>query len=159
MLSQALAVSRFDGREERFAAAARGEDMEMDLSDPEDDDEDGYELAQLTEYSGIRDLALGDWACNRILDGFWISPGDQWWGHMFPDQPWGKVRAQHPYPWTVEEDEAIETGEEDAAIDERPKLTTVKEVIPPSHPLCEQAFRAFQKQMRDLLLPAMKNTV
>ncbi|KIK56308.1 hypothetical protein GYMLUDRAFT_76221 [Collybiopsis luxurians FD-317 M1] len=159
MLSQALAASRFDGREERFAAAARGEDTEMDLSDPEDDDEDDYELAQLTEDSGIRDLALGDWARNRILDGFWISPGDQWWGHIHPDHPWDKVRAQHPCPWTVEEDEPMETGDEESAIDEHPKLATVKETIPPSHPLCEQSFRAFQKQMRILLLPAMKNVV
>ncbi|KAF5378710.1 hypothetical protein D9757_010776 [Collybiopsis confluens] len=153
MLSQAMAASRFDGREERLMT-----DTDMDLSEPEDE-EDDYELAQLTEDGGIRDLALGDWARNRILDGFWISPGDQWWGHVQSDHPFDQVYAVHPCPWAVEEDESLE-GERVSAVDEeRPKLATVQEAIPPSHPLCEQTFRAFQKQMRIVLLPAMKNIV
>ncbi|KAF5379964.1 hypothetical protein D9757_010280 [Collybiopsis confluens] len=153
MLSQAMAASCFDGREERLMG-----DAEMDLSEAEDD-EDDYELAQLTEDGGIRDLALGDWARNRILDGFWISPGDQWWGNVQSDHPFETVHAVHPCPWAVEEEASVE-GEKISAVDEEhPKLTTVSEIIPPSHPLCEQTFRAFQKQMRIVLLPAMRNIV
>lgn len=155
MLSQALAASRFDGREERFAAAVAGEDTEMDLSDAEDDDEDDLELAQLTEDSGIRELALGDWVRNRILDGFWISPADQWYRNKAPDHPWD-IPAVHPCPWTVEEDEVIEPQTVD---EEHPRAATVREAIPPSHGLCEQSYYAHQKQMRILLLPAMKNIV
>ncbi|KAF8829636.1 hypothetical protein F5879DRAFT_877000 [Lentinula edodes] len=158
MLSQALAASRYEGREERLTAAAAGEDTEMDLSD-EDDDEDDLELAQLTEDGGIRELALGDWARNRILDGFWISPADQWYNHIQPDLPWD-VRAVHPCPWTVESDDSAPQGDsEQTTEEEHPKDSTVHAPIPPSHPLCEQTFNAHQKQMRILLLPAMKNIV
>ncbi|KAJ4471443.1 hypothetical protein J3R30DRAFT_3685774 [Lentinula aciculospora] len=163
MLSQALAASRFEGREERLTAAAAGEDTEMDLSD-EDEEEEDLELAQLTEDSGIREIALNDWARNRILDGFWISPADQWYNHVQSDLPWD-VRAIHPCPWTVESDTTIEEhqGESEQGVriieEVHPKVSTVRGPIPPSHPLCEQTFNAHQKQMRILLLPAMKNIV
>ena len=42
----------------------------------QEDDEDDPELMQLTEESGVRDLALGDWARARILNGHWFSPAD-----------------------------------------------------------------------------------
>ncbi|KAJ3993032.1 hypothetical protein F5050DRAFT_1784774 [Lentinula boryana] len=160
MLSQALAASRYEGREERLTAAAAGEDTEMDLSD-EEDEEDDLELAQLTEDGGIRELALGDWARNRILDGFWISPADQWYNHVQPELPWD-VRAVHPCPWTVENDALVrEESEQGRQMMEEghPKVSTVRGPIPPSHPLCEQTFNAHQKQIRILLLPAMKNIV
>ncbi|KAF9073354.1 hypothetical protein BDP27DRAFT_1417171 [Rhodocollybia butyracea] len=159
MLSQALAASRFDGQEERLVAAAQGEDVEMDLSEEEDED---YELAQITEDNGIRELALGDWVRNRILDGFWISPADQWYHYVQPEHPWD-VRAVHPCPWTVEDDEArSHAGSEQGnrtVDEEHPRPVTVREAIPPSRPLCEQSYHAHQKQMRTLLLPAMKNIV
>jgi hypothetical protein len=36
------------------------------------DDEDGPELMQLTEESGVRDLALGDWARLSSKDIGWV---------------------------------------------------------------------------------------
>ncbi|KAJ3820799.1 hypothetical protein F5880DRAFT_1586150 [Lentinula raphanica] len=164
MLSQALAANRYEGREERLtAAAAAGQDAEMELSD-EEDDEDDLELAQLTEDGGIRELALGDWARNRILDGFWISPADQWYNHVQPDLPWD-VRAIHPCFRTHEADAMVEQGLEGSEDGRQrtesghPRLLTVRGPIPPSHPLCEQTFNAYRKQMRIVLLPAMKNIV
>ncbi|KAJ3724783.1 hypothetical protein C8R42DRAFT_547427, partial [Lentinula raphanica] len=161
MLSQALAAHRYEGREKRLAAAATaGPGAEMDLSDEEDD----LELSQLAEDGGIRELALDDWARNRILDGFWISPADQWYNHVQPDLPWD-IRAIHPCLRTHEADAMVEQGLEGSEDGRQrtesghPRLLTVRGPIPPSHPLCEQTFNAHQKQMRIVLLPAMKNIV
>jgi len=40
-----------------------------------------------------------------------------------------------------------------------PKRSTLTAVIPPSYPLCEQAYIAHQQQMRVVLLPVLKNVV
>ncbi|KAJ3965171.1 hypothetical protein EV361DRAFT_1021121 [Lentinula raphanica] len=160
MLSQALAANRYEGL---AATAAADPDAEIDLS-IEEDEEDDLELAQLIEDGGIRELALDDWARNRILDGFWISPADQWYGHVQSDLPWD-VRAIHPCLWTLDgnamaeqEPEGIEDGKQRTEPG-HPSLSTVRGPIPPSQPLCEQTFDAHQKQMRIVLRPAMKNIV
>ena len=56
---------------------------------------------QLTEESGVQDLALGDCARARMLDGYWFSPDDIWYQYSVPSQP-AVVPAIHPCPWTRE---------------------------------------------------------
>ncbi|KAK7030936.1 hypothetical protein VNI00_013882 [Paramarasmius palmivorus] len=147
MMSQALAATRLIG-------PATDEELEELSSEIDEEDEDDMELLQMTEESGVKDLALGDWARNRILDGYWLNPADQWYNYRtFP------VQAVHPCPWTIENDRderGIREGEEE---EEHPTREIVRGDIPPSYALCELAFQAHRKQMRTILLPAMKNIV
>ncbi|KAL0576435.1 hypothetical protein V5O48_005540 [Marasmius crinis-equi] len=147
MMSQALAASR-------FANAENEDELEMELSSElDDDDEEDMELLQLTEESGVKDLALGDWARHRILDGHWLNPADQWYGNKTFE-----VKAVHPCPWTIEADDS---HTEDGAADdtEHPTAAVLDADIPPTFQLCELAFHAHRKQLRLVLLPAMKNIV
>ncbi|EEB93095.1 hypothetical protein MPER_08298, partial [Moniliophthora perniciosa FA553] len=144
MMSQALAASRLIGH-------ATDEDLEELSSEIDEEDEDDTEFLQMTEDSGVKDLALGDWARHRILDGHWISPADEWYGHKK-----SPVRAVHPCPWTVENDRDDEQAQGE---EEHPTRAVLREEMPPSFALCELAFQAHRKQMRIILLPAMKNIV
>ncbi|KDQ56472.1 hypothetical protein JAAARDRAFT_180011 [Jaapia argillacea MUCL 33604] len=143
MLQQALAASRYASREE-------GYESEEELSE---EDEEDPELLSMTEESGVKDLAINDWARNRILDGFWISPADQWYNH-FDSEKSPAIRAIHPCPWSL--DPADSNEPEDAI---HPLAPIVRGEIPPSFQLCEFVYRAFQRQMRAVLLPAMTNIV
>ncbi|KAJ7580819.1 hypothetical protein C8J56DRAFT_1057774 [Mycena floridula] len=64
----------------------------------ESEEEEDADFLHMTENDGVRDLALMDWARLRILDGFWMSPADQWYGYTAPrftrDQI-GLVRTVH----------------------------------------------------------------
>lgn len=146
MLSHAVAASRFQTREE-------GYESEEELS--EDDDEEDPELMSMTEDAGgVKDLAINDWARSRILDGHWYSPADQWHSMQThgTNSAEGVVPAVHPCPWNLDPQESQ---------DERPhpSPTMARSEVPPSFALCEAAFDAFRKQMRAVLLPAMKNLV
>jgi hypothetical protein len=163
MLSQALAASRYATREESTLRGYNGSD-DGSLEE-EEEDEDDPELMSLTEDAGgVRDLAIGDWARSRILDGYWCSPADQWYRNTVGDLPTA-VRAEHPCPWNHDatftgamDGEPIEdTDASGEAVHPRP--CTVSGEIPPSFQLCEQAYIAYQKQMRNIMLPAMKNVV
>jgi hypothetical protein len=111
----------------------------------------------LTEDSGgVKDLALNDWARNRLLDGYWTSPADQWYGYTVRELPTA-VSAIHPTPWN--RDATYEDAMEDSQSGDilyHPRPSTVEAEVPPSYHLCEQAFIAFQKL---ILLPAMNNIV
>ncbi|KAI0753556.1 hypothetical protein C8Q80DRAFT_520029 [Daedaleopsis nitida] len=155
MLQQALAASRYASRAE--AGEAYGTDEELS-----DDDLEDPEMLSLTEDAGgIRELALNDWARNRILDGHWISPADEWYNHTNH----GRVRlalARHPCPWNrcAIYEGALEDGQGDAAQElEHPRPKTHLAPHPPSYGLCEQTYRAFQRQMREILLPPLRNIV
>lgn len=85
-----------------------------------------------------------------------------------------RVEAVHPCPWTVTSSSISSTtsptsptsptshlsndsnGSDD---DVHPRLSTVRAHAPPSFALCEQAYHAYQKQLRLILLPAMTNLV
>ncbi|KAH9941452.1 hypothetical protein B0H21DRAFT_824451 [Amylocystis lapponica] len=158
MLKQALAASRFVSR----AEAGEAYTSEDELSD--DEDEEDPELMSMTEEAGgVRDIAVNDWARNRILDGCWISPADQWYGYTNQNRAM-VVPARHPCPWNrgstyagaLEDGEADTTGEGGL---EHPRPKTVRALCPPSFQLCDQVYRAFQRQMKDILLPAMQNIV
>jgi len=150
MLEQALAASRYN-RSRSYDAD------EQEEEDEEEEDED-LELMQMEE-NGVRELAVGDWARLRIMDGHWFSPADFWYNNTIP----GKlmlVRAVHPCPWSRDTSSAgsspsgVEEEEE-----EHPRPSTVKGEIPPTFSLCELAFVVHQKQLRAVLIPAMRNLV
>ena len=152
ILQQALAAARFVAR----AEAGEEYGSEDDLSD--DDVEDPELLAATEENGGIKDLALNDWARNRILDGHWISPADEWFNSFNGKHPRSAL-AQHPCPWNRQAvyEGALDDGQGDEAQElqhPRPKTLCPH---PPSYSLCEQAYRAYQRQMREILLPPMRN--
>ncbi|KAF4562976.1 hypothetical protein EYR40_007306 [Pleurotus pulmonarius] len=148
LLSQALAASRYVGYENEAA------DDDLTLSELEAEEEEDADLMQMTEESGgVRELAIADWARTRILDGFWWSPADQYYGNFVPNRP-RAVRAVHPCPWALDESEMQRDS-----IGDHPLHAIVTADIPPSYALCEQAYNAFQRQLRNILFPAMKNIV
>ena len=165
MMLQALAAARFTSANAAVVAAggrrgSAGEDrvyaaeLEEEEEEEEEDDEEDPELMQLTEEGGVRELALGDWARSRILDGHWVSPADLWYRNVVPGKPL-TVPAVHPCPW-AREDLGLDSGD---AADEHPRPSTLNAEIPPSYALCEQAYVSHQRQMRVVLLPPMKNIV
>ncbi|KAF8320239.1 hypothetical protein F5887DRAFT_1291426 [Amanita rubescens] len=165
MMLQALAAARFTSANAAVAAAGGrrggvGEDrvyaaeLEEEEEEEEEDDEEDPELMQLTEEGGVRDLALGDWARSRILDGYWISPADLWYHNVVPGKPL-TVSAVHPCPW-AREDLGLDASD---AAEEHPRPSTFNAEMPPSFTLCEQAYISHQRQMRVVLLPPMKNVV
>ncbi|TCD65399.1 hypothetical protein EIP91_002733 [Steccherinum ochraceum] len=160
MLQQALAAARFVARAE---AGETGYGSDEEMSD-EDEEDDAEFMSATEDQGGVKDIAIADWARNRILDGFWISPADQWYHFINPGQPW-HVPAQHPCPWNRDalylgavEDGECESGNAGEEL-EHPRPKTVKAEVPPSYHLCDQTFRAFQRSMRDILHPAMSNVV
>ena len=147
LLSQALAASRLASREDAAAAGGGEYESEEELTDDEEDPE----LLSLTEDAGgVKDLAVNDWARIRILDGHWFSPADQYFGNRVPDKPTA-VPAYHPCPWTVEEVSIQEIR--------HPQIELVRSEVPGSYNLCDQVYRAYQRQMRLILGPAMQNVV
>jgi hypothetical protein len=149
MLSQAVAASRYANCEERQHELS---DVSSDTGsipeEEEEEEEEDYELLGLTEdASNVRNLAISDWARSRILDGYWISPADEWYGRTSNNTAI-VVRAEHPCPWSVSAD-----GED------HPLPETIRSEIPPSYHLCEQSYIAYQRQMHAILLPAMRNLV
>lgn len=153
MMQQALAAAKFNNNyPSSRSSSLRGSDpaaaADYTSWDEEEDEEEDTELMQLEE-GGVKDLALGDWARTRILDGYWISPADIWYRNTVPGKPLD-APAIHPCPWTIEDHKEPS---------HHPSPTIVKAEMPPSFSLCEQAFLAHGQQLRLILLPAMKNVV
>ncbi|KAG6847202.1 hypothetical protein H0H93_009561, partial [Arthromyces matolae] len=150
-----------EGLERYYNENEEEEDPESDIS------EDDIELLQIEE-SHVKDMALGDWARARILDGHWISPADTWYQHIVNGyKDW--VPAVHPCPWTCEPMSPVEDDgedDEDAEVTigedgekQHPLPATLRSTIPPTFALCEQAFSAHQRQLKEILVPPMKNLV
>ncbi|RDX43719.1 hypothetical protein OH76DRAFT_1487641 [Lentinus brumalis] len=154
MLQQALAASRYASRAEAGEAYASDEELS-------DEDMDDPEMLGLTEDAGgIKELALNDWARNRILDGHWITPADEYFGYTNQGRP-RLAPAVHPCPWNRRSvyEGALDDGQGDEAQElqhPRPKTLVPH---PPSFGLCEQTYRVFQRQLREILLPPMRNLV
>ncbi|KAI8978176.1 hypothetical protein BD414DRAFT_147292 [Trametes punicea] len=155
MLQQALAASRFASRAESGEAYNSDEELS-------DDDMEDPEMLSLTEDAGgIKELAINDWARNRILDGHWISPADEWFNNTNHGRP-RLAPARHPCPWNRRAiyEGALDEGQGDEAQElEHPRPKTHLAPHPPSYSLCEQTYRAFSRQMREILLPPMRNIV
>ncbi|KZT65420.1 hypothetical protein DAEQUDRAFT_528389 [Daedalea quercina L-15889] len=158
MLSQALAASKFAGRVE----GPEGYVSEDELSEEEDED---AELVSITEdAAGIRELAITDFARNRILDGHWVNPTDEFnmrWVSTSANTP----RAQHPCPWNAGSvfDGALEEGEGHTDADggelAHPRPKTIAALRPPTYNISSMAYQAYVKQFRDIVYPAMQNVV
>jgi len=106
----------------------------------------------LKELIQVRSWALLDWARQRVLDGHWVIPADQWYESTVPGQP-SVVGTVHPCPWARAAD-GVETYSDD---DVHPSETIVNAEIPPTFALCKEASDTFVKQLNEVLEPAMKN--
>ncbi|EMD32918.1 hypothetical protein CERSUDRAFT_118352 [Gelatoporia subvermispora B] len=155
LLQQALASSRYSRAE-----AGEGYGTDEELSE-EEDEEDPEVLSMTEDAGGVKELAIQDWARNRILDGYWVSPADQWYGFANTSRP--LVPSVHPCPWNrgATYSGAVDDGETegDGAELDHPRPRTVGAPPPPTYQLCEHTYRAYIKQMHDILLPAMRNIV
>lgn len=140
MLEQALASTHYQNEAEGL------------IEEEDEDEEDAYERYALTEAS-IKDIVLSDWARHRILDGHWFCPADSYYNMDVMGRP-THVRAEHPCAWSIEDGHGEGEGD-----DEHPRRATVRASVPPSFDLCSAAYQQFIRQMRNILLPAMKNLV
>ncbi|KAG6827315.1 hypothetical protein H0H87_005070 [Tephrocybe sp. NHM501043] len=113
-------------------------------------------------------MALVDWARARILDGHWISPADSWYGHRMPGWEKGWVRAVHPLAWSLVEDVDVSptSGEEGDGVEDEgeergqhPTPQTLRQPVPPTFGLCEAAFAAHTRSLKEVLVPPMRNLV
>ncbi|KAF8959909.1 hypothetical protein BDZ97DRAFT_1598706, partial [Flammula alnicola] len=129
---------------------------EEEEEDEEEDDSEEDREAMLTRGSGqVREMSLNHWARQRILDGHWLSPADIWYQNSVPGRP-TVVPAVHPCPWARQpEPTDPATGEEQ----QHPLKSILIAEVPPSFQLCEQAYIAHIKQMREVLGPPMRNLV
>ena len=160
MMQQALAAAKFNSSATATASLRRSTTTEygtpIEWEELEDEDEaessgeEDNELIQLE--GGVKDLALGDWARTRILDGYWVSPADVWYNNSIPGKPLD-MPAVHPCPWIIDSSTINDTSQQ------HPQPHTISTPIPPSFSLCEQAFIQHGQQLRLILLPAMKNIV
>lgn len=160
MMQQALAAAKFNSSATATVSLRRGAaidygtpiEWEEEFEDEEEESsgEEDNELMQLE--GGVKDLALGDWARTRILDGYWISPADMWYNNSVPGKSLD-MPAVHPCPWT------IDSSAIDDPSQQHPQPRIKSAPIPPSFSLCEQAFIQYGHQLCLILLPAMKNIV
>jgi hypothetical protein len=145
MLTHAMAAARMQ---------ARG-DNSFEVDDEDTYSEDSYDsdaLAMTDDADNCKELALNDWARVRILNGHWFAPADAWYRNNMPGYT-NYVKAEHPVPWSLDEQ-----GNHQASL-HHPFSVFVNEDIPPTATLCEQAYRAYARQMKSILLPAMSNIV
>lgn len=150
MMQQALAAAKFNSYPSRSSSVrddAEYGNWDESLAEEDDEEEEDAELMQLEE-RGVKDLALGDWARTRILDGYWISPADTWFRNIVPGKAFD-MPADHPCPWTIE----------DRTSAPHPSPAVATSEVPPSWDLCHQACFAFGQQLRLILLPPMRNIV
>lgn len=150
MLDQALAASRLN------------DEYEGNIPDTDDEEEDEEVILMQMEEDGVRDIALGDWARSKIMDGHWISPADVYYRHFVPTKS-THVPAIHPCPWSRDLSSSIDSPisgtDDDSKEEEHPKLSTVMGEVPPTYGLCEQSLMVYRKQLREILGPAMRNLV
>ena len=119
-------------------------------ADEADSDED-REMMLVRDSNQVKEMALHDWARQRILDGHWISPADVWYNNSVPGRPL-VVRAVHPCPWAREGTATMDD-------EEHPLRPIYTGEVPPTYSLCEQAFIAHMRQMQQILIPPMRNIV
>ncbi|KAF7298523.1 hypothetical protein MIND_00798900 [Mycena indigotica] len=136
----------------------------LSLSPTEDDDFSDEDIdLEVEEELNVRDLALGDWARGRILDGSWVTPLDIYYLVKVKriEHPDTGIRATHPVPWS------ITSSPSEASSKDLSPLDPVPEEVHPGLPgppipnpvLADLAHAAHVRQLRTLLLPPMKNVV
>ncbi|KAJ7616931.1 hypothetical protein DFH06DRAFT_1483602 [Mycena polygramma] len=144
-------------------------DSELDSDiDLEMDEEEGTVALEMN----VKEMALGDWARGRILDGAWAAPADVYFGYRVNGlDPETSVRAVHPVSWAVSQPPSpphsssasaslptpAATGTMDVDVETRHPAPPVP--IPPTYGLTEAAHTAHCRQLRVVLLPAFRNVV
>ncbi|KAJ7036982.1 hypothetical protein C8F04DRAFT_1232882 [Mycena alexandri] len=172
------------------------EDYDEEYEDYDDDDdslddfdeEDEEELASALELN-VKEMALGDWARAKILDGAWLAPADVYYNNRVPggcffsmcltlaltvflaDHPDIDVPAVHPVAWAISRPSSPPASHStaSAAMDTSETLLVAAPTdqrhpgahgpSPPTYQLAEAAHHAHMRQMRTLLLPAFRNVV
>ncbi|KAF8911692.1 hypothetical protein CPB84DRAFT_1657466, partial [Gymnopilus junonius] len=151
--------TKYDSLGQHLLAAHRTEPR-SDLREEEEEEEDSEEDRELMLMRGstqVRDLALQDWCRHRILDGHWYSPYDTHFRYTMPGYSM-VVPTVHPCPWARELDG--EAGDPTSGVDvPHPLQSTVNGEGPPSHVMAHQVYVVHKKQMREILLPALRNII
>ncbi|KAI0319269.1 hypothetical protein OF83DRAFT_826652 [Amylostereum chailletii] len=131
----------------RSGSAYDDETMDQDLDEDMEEDDRNLNAQAMVQ---VRDMAITDWARTRILDGYWITPADEWFKLRRPSYP-----ARHPAPW------ALETGDADPSHPTVHPNPDFVHRIPtaPTYTLAELLHRTYQRQLRQVLAPAMHNVV
>ena len=169
MLLNALATDRLAKGGGAVGYGWDGDCGNLDVSEEgeEEDDEDDPELMHLTEESGLRDLALGDWARARIFIGWVLVQSCRPLVSLPCSWPARRCASRPPCPWTRERSSSnassgsalLTTDEVEQMEEKHPKRSTVTAEIPPSYSLRGPAYVAHQQQMRVVLLPVPKHIV
>ena len=140
-MEHALAQQRLDMRSNGYVY----ENAEDDATSGEIDPDDYETLAMAEELHSVRDMAQSDWARMRILDGFWLSPADDWYGC----RPRHIPSTEHPVPWAL----SFSDGQV------HPMPSTLRVPAAPTYNLADQLYHVFERQLRKILLPAMQNII
>jgi len=146
--------TRYESLGQHALAAQKTTRDEQEEEEEAEDSEEDRELMLMRDANQVREMALHDWARKRILDGHWLCPADSWYHFNVPGQP-TVVRALHPCPWAREVNGEPATD----ADEEHPTQATATSDIPPTFGLCEQAYAAYMKQMREVLNHPLRNIV
>ncbi|KAJ7752970.1 hypothetical protein B0H16DRAFT_1459686 [Mycena metata] len=162
-----------------YTANTEYEEYDDEYEDYDDDDdslddfdeEDEEELASALELN-VKEMALGDWARAKILDGAWLAPADVYYNNRVPDHPDIDVPAVHPVAWAISRPSSPPPSHStsSSAMDTTDTLLVAAPTAdqrhpgphgpsPPTYQLAEAAHHAHMRQMRTLLLPAFRNVV
>ncbi|KAF4621135.1 hypothetical protein D9613_001157 [Agrocybe pediades] len=122
----------------------------------------------------VREWALQDWARQRVMEGHWVGPLDVWMNRQVVGQP-AAVPAVHPLkrlasddaattntiitPSSIPSDTTTTTTTTTTTVPKEvhPPVALVTADLPPSQALCKLAENAFRAQLREILLPPMRN--
>ncbi|VDB91502.1 unnamed protein product [Peniophora sp. CBMAI 1063] len=146
---EAVATARYL---ERLEDVAQGNDMEDDDEDDEIDDEAVADLAQPEHFLQARDMAATDWARTRILDGHWVSPGDDYY-----EVQRTVGRAEHPAPWTLGTANSSSPVLPPSADGIHPTQKSISTRRAPTYRLAQQLYSSFTSQMSAIIGPALHN--
>lgn len=111
-------------------------------------DDDNYEFHQRAEESGAKVPACESWVRERILDGHWISPADDYFNQRPPVEL--LPPAEHPAAWILDEQVATQR---------HPLPRTIATPSAPTYHLADQLYKLHKNTMREVLLPAMSNII
>ncbi|KAJ7214863.1 hypothetical protein GGX14DRAFT_696527 [Mycena pura] len=145
------------------------EEYEDDSEADDEYEDEEAELAAALEMN-VKEMALGDWARGRVLDGAWVAPADAYYGVRVAafDNPESSVQAVHPVAWAISPPGSPPSNSTSSPTLSTPSATTetteTRHPGPPTQPpptsaLAEAAHTAHIRQMRTVLLPPLRNIV
>ncbi|KAF7326448.1 hypothetical protein MVEN_02615400 [Mycena venus] len=169
--SHASPAGYYDYDEEELGSELTDDEDYLDEDDDEYDlDEDGEDGVAVALEMSVKEMALGDWARAKILDGAWLAPADVYFGKQGGlENPELGVRAVHPVSWSISPPSSpphpstASSALPTAAAAPAPATPEVHPgpptPPPPTYALAEAAHNAHVKNMRTVLLPVFKNVV